>query len=145
MRTLVAVLVALTVLTPSKPIPANFLKIVVSGRDSAMVRVIWFLYAGAVRSRGEDQQARLKARRAFENADSLRRWHDPKSRDTLLIKIPAELIVDMSPGSVVIQAVRDSILVEAQLTPRRGDLIKAWGRVLIVDSNGITPSVTRKR
>lgn len=145
MRTIVAVIAALTVLGAAKPLPANFLQIVISEPDSATVRVIWRPYAGAVSSRGEDQQARLRTRRGVTNADSLRRWNDPSSRDTVLIGTPAELIVDMTAGPVIIEAAKDSVRVEAQLTPRRGVVVGTWGAVLVVESDAITPSVTRKR
>ena len=123
---------------------ANFLHIAVTAPESATVRAIWRPYAGAVVSRGEDQQAALRGRRGITNADSVRRWRDPDVRDTILVKAPAEFLVDMMAGPVVVEAVVDSVKVEAQLSVRRGPLVSAWGKAVVVDSDGVAPSIVRR-
>ena len=125
---------------------ANFLRVRVTAASAAAVRAIWRPYAGAVSSRGEDQQAALGARRRITHPDSARRWRDPAARDTVTVWTPAEFIVDMAAGPVVVEAVgRDSVRVEAHLSPRRGRAVAAWGQALRIESDGITPRVRRRR
>jgi hypothetical protein len=101
---------------------------------------------GAVTSSGADQQAALRARRSITHPDSIRRWRDAAARDTTLVRAPAEFLVDMTAGPVVVEAVgRDSIRVEAQLSPRRGPIVASWGRALRIESDGVTPRVLRRR
>ena len=125
---------------------ANFVHVAVTAPPGAPVRAIWRPYAGAVTSKGEDQQAALRARRRVTHPDSLRRWQDPAARDTVVVKAPAELLIDMSAGPVLVEALEsDSIHAEVQLSPRRGPVVASWGRALTIDSDGRTPRVTRRR
>jgi hypothetical protein len=79
------------------------------------------------------------------NADSTRRWQDPKSRDTVVVSAPAEFTVDMTSGPVVIEVVKgDSVKVVAQLTPARGPIVTLWGKALVVESDGVAPWITRR-
>lgn len=127
---------------------ANFVRITVDHPAAGRVRTIWRPYAGAI---GADafvaQQAALQRRRAFAtNADSVARWRDEEARDTIVRAVPVEFIVDMTAGPVAIESVTpDSVQVTVQLTPERGPRIEAWGRALLIDSDGRAPRVARRR
>jgi hypothetical protein len=137
---------ALTWLVSTGERRANDLSIVVTGKDSIAVRVIWRPYAGAVVSRGEDQQAALRRRHSITHPDSIRRWTEPDARDSILFCLPGELYVDMGGGPIVVEASQsDSLHVEAQLAPPRGQVVSAWGHSLLIESDGIRPYVTRLR
>jgi hypothetical protein len=133
------VLLAFTT-APSTP-RANFLVIEVNSAAPVTVRAIWRPFAGSFSF--EEQQARIRAIRGTTQPDSVRRWNDPGALDTVVAKSPTAFVVDMTAGPVVIETTGDSIRVDAQLTPRRGQLVSAWGKRLVVESDGITPSVTR--
>jgi hypothetical protein len=125
---------------------ANFVRVVVTAPPSAAVRAIWRPYAGAVTSNGEDQQGALRARSRVTHPDSLRRWRDPAARDTVVARAPAEFLVDMTAGPILVEAVgRDSIHVGVQLSPQRGPVAASWGRALQIESDGLAPRVLRRR
>ncbi len=129
-------------LMAASPAPrANFLQISVTAPQAVTVRAIWRPLAGAMTF--QEQQATIMARRAVATPDSLRRWRDSSATDTLVARSPASFVVDMNGGPIVIETTGDSILVEAQLTPARGRLVSAWGKKLVIESDGISPYVTK--
>lgn len=130
---------------PSTP-RANFLYITVSANHSTPVHAIWRPNVGAVGD-GYAQQTALFDRERLPGAqDSMRRWRDPASRDTIAVQTPVGFTVDMTPGPIVIEAVgTDSIRVEAQLTPSRGPVVGSWGHVFVISADGVTPAVERRR
>jgi hypothetical protein len=131
--------------TGSEP-RANFLHVWVTAQQGESVRAIWRPYAGAVASLGQDQQAALRARRQITHPDSLRRWADSTARDTIVVSAPAEFLVDMTGGAIVVESVgNDSLRVEAQQSPWRGPIVSAVGRSLLLDADGVKPEVRRRR
>lgn len=137
----IAICAIVAVMTASTEPSANFLRISVTAHHPVALRAIWRPYAGAVGSHGEVQQGPLRNRNwGAANRDSVRRWQDPAARDTVSVKSPTMFVVDMTGGPVVIEAVSaDSIRVEAQLMPGRGPVVAAWGRRVLVMSDGIMP------
>jgi len=146
MRLFIGLQIFIAVLTPM-PRHANFLWIRVTSHSHSAVRAIWRPYAGAVGSSGDAQQAAVRRRWAFRtSADSVRRWQDSAARDTITVQTPTEFVVDMSGGPIVVEALgRDSIRVEAQLTPMRGPDASAWGRAIVVSSDGREPKVMQRQ
>ena len=133
--------------TPSGDRRANFLDIAVTKPRDVVVHAIWRPYYGAVSVTGEEQQRRLIDRMSRKwPQDSLRRWGDPASRDTVSVTTPVDFVVDMSGGPIVIETISgDSVRVEAQLTPGRGPVVAVWARAFRVDADGIRPHVERIR
>jgi len=130
------------------PSRANFVRITVDRPAGARVRAIWRPYAGAM---GPDaaaaQQAAIRHRNLFAtNADSAARWRDEAARDTAVHTVPVEFVVDMTGGPVVVESLTsDSVRVAAQLTPQRGPRVEAWGRAMVIESDGRTPGISRRR
>jgi hypothetical protein len=146
-RILGAFLLATAATAAHAPRRANFVHISITASSTASVRAIWRPYAGAVGSTGQEQQDALQRRRQFRNVpDSVRHWEDPAARDTIVLKTPTEVVVDMNGGPIVIELTAgDSVHVEAQLTPARGPVVASWGRAFIIESDGRTPYVERRR
>lgn len=144
--TVCAMVLAITVPLIAETRRANFLIITVTAQTPASVWAIWRPYAGAPGD-GREQQSRLRTRHQWRaNPDSVRRWQDPAGRDTVRLTTPAEFTVDMTAGPIrVVSPSGDSVRVSAQLAPRRGRLVIAWGRAFDIDSNGIEPRVERRR
>lgn len=131
--------VAATLIGMSPAPRANFLDVSVSAPRAVTVRAIWHPYQGAATF--QEQQAAILRRP--RDPDSLRRWRDPNALDTVTVRTPTGFVIDMNGGPVVIETTGDSILVEAQLAPARGRRASAWGKKLIIESDGIAPNVTR--
>jgi hypothetical protein len=146
-RVLCAALIAVVV--PSNPpaLRANFLHIQVAGSEGSSVQIIWKPHQGVIGRTVSDQQADVRAMHSVPNlADSMRRWRDSTVRDTVVVTLPTQLVVDMSGGAVLLTAVRaDSIRVDAQLTPERGPRVVRNGKVIRVSADGQTPWVERRQ
>ena len=127
---------------------ANFVRIEVHAPLGGRVQAIWRPYAGATGVGGFGaQQAALQRRRLFAtNADSIARWRDERARDTVVAGVPVAFTVDMTAGPVIVESVTpDSIRVSVQLTPERGPRVDAWGRTMLIESDGRAPRITRRR
>ena len=67
---------------------------------------------------------------------------DLSVRDTIVVRTPADFVIDMTGGPAFIEALgTDSIRVQAQLLPARGAIVARWGRRLVVTADGVQPSV----
>ena len=122
---------------PGEP-KANFLHIVVTATHPVTIHAIWRPFAGAVGADGENQQAALRTR----GPEGLRRSLDLSVRDTIVVRTPADFVIDMTAGPAIIEALgTDSIRVQAQLLPGRGAIVARWGRRLVVTADGVQPSV----
>ena len=125
---------------------ANFVRVYLTAPDGAAAQVIWRPYAGAVGVDFGARQRRLMAASQWRsNPDSLRRWNDPTVRDTVPLRVPASLLVDMTGGPFLIEATgRDSILVKVErVAPFKHPEVARWGHRLEIRSESIPPSIVR--
>ena len=131
-------IVAMAAMAFSGEPQANFLHVVVTATHPVTIHAIWRPFAGAVGADGENQQAALRTR----GPEGLRRSLDLSVRDTIVVRTPADFVIDMTGGPASIEALgADSIRVQAQLLPARGAIVARWGRQLVVTADGVQPSV----
>ena len=147
MQRFIFVLLSMSLWLGSNRRPANFLRITVTAERPVKARVVWRPHAGVFGSTEYAWASAVQAARRFmDDPDSLRRWQDPAVRDSVPLKTPAELLVDMTGGPITIEALDgDSVVVQAQLTPDRGPRVSGSGHLLVIDSDGRIPSIERVR
>ncbi len=128
------------------PPRANFVHFHLSGLSGATVRMIWHPYAGAAGTTIDRQQHNLERMGSVPNRpDSLRRWMDPTSRDTTLGEVPADYVVDMNAGPVVIESVNDDSLDLVARLIGSGMSVSGHGLRFTVTADGHTVRVKGER
>lgn len=131
-------------LAGARPQRANFVHFHVTGPTSASIRAIWHPYAGAEGTTVDQQQRNLRRMMGPvpDRPDSLRRWRDPGSRDTLMGTIPTDYVVDMNAGPVVIESVTgDSVTLNARLIGS-GMSVSGRGLRFTISADGGTVRMT---